>query len=186
MLLSENGVMIDSLTYNLSRQEKEISSLKTQLAEKEKEHHQSRITVHHLQMKLLHCDPRMMGSAKKELHNIDLSSDSYPMIELERINSQEGSTVNITKHMYTRNDNQKRKPLSLDQRIMRDRRKGTFQAPRVSKLSIKSEIEMETVRVRFCAAQVDKTLERQYGEIQKLLLSWKATDSDQLFRIWTF
>ena len=180
-LLSENGVLINGLTSNYSRQEKEIASLKTRLAEKEKEHHQSRMEVHQLQVKLFHSDSRMTQSIK-QAHEKDnqCPSSSHPTIKSAVVECQSGIKA-------SRKDNQPRKTLSLDQRIMKERCNGKLPTSAHRSSSSKNDsVELEIARVRGCSLWVDKILDMQYGEIQKLLMKWKDTGSDQLFRIWTF
>ena len=47
-------------------------------------------------------------------------------------------------------------------------------------------IELEIARTKSCSLEVDRMLDMQYGQVQKLLLRWKATGSKEITRIWTF
>lgn len=182
---NENGALIDSLFDKFSQKEKELMSLKCQLAEKEKEQYQSRVTINQLQVQLHYLSNTT--ESLKQKHQL-LCYNNKTMAK------ESGSSLNSThcvSYCYgnMEDDNKQRRTLSLDQRIMKAR---TLRKPsgsikcRNSDCELKLSVELEIARIRSCSLQVDRILDLQYGEVQKLLLRWKATGSDQLMRIWTF
>lgn len=175
-LQCENGAVIDNLIQKFSAKEHELLALQNRLAEKEKEHYQSTVKIDYLQDELEHLS-RAMESLKAKHHLLGLRSNETKLAPDKR-SLYSNSVFNP----------EKGRPLSLDQRITKAR--ATRKHPRMHEHDKNYEhelaVEIEIARIRSCSLQVDRMLEMQYGEVQKLLLRWKATGSDQIMRIWTF
>lgn len=174
-LQCENGAVIDELTRKFLMKEHELLTLQNQLAEKEKEQYQSTVKINHLQVELEQF-ARVIESlkAKHQLHC--LRSNGTKLIP-----EKQNPYFNNSAHPEKRS-------LSLDQRIMkaRDTRKHSTIHKQDKNYEHELVVELEVARIKSCSLQMDRMLEMQYGEVQKLLLRWKATGSDQITRIWTF
>ena len=173
-LQHENGAVINSLFWKFSTKEQELLTLQTQLAEKEKEQYQSSVKINQLQV---------------ELEQLSRATESLKAKhELLCWQSKEKNGHNGLYSKLHCPEQVQRTPLSLDQRIMKAR--ATRKQSRMHECDKNYEhelaVELEIARIRSCSLQVDRMLEMQYGEVQKLLLRWKATGSDQIMRIWTF
>ena len=171
-LQNENGAVIDSLIWKFSMKEQELLTLQTRLAEKEREQYQSTVKINHLQVELKQLS-RATESLKAKHELLCLRSKMVP---------DKRSLYSNSFHP------EKRRPLSLDQRIMKARamRKHSRMHEHDKNYEHELAVELEIARIRSCSLQVDRMLEMQYGEVQKLLLRWKATGSEQIMRIWTF
>ena len=174
-LQRENGAVIDELTRRFSTKEHELLTLRNQLAEKEKEQYQSTVKISHLQVELEQLAKATESlKAKHQLHC--LRSNGMKLFP-----EKQNPHFNNSAHPEKRS-------LSLDQCIMKARatRKHNTMHKQDKNYEHELAVELEIARIKSCSLQVDRMLEMQYGEVQKLLLRWKATGSDQIMRIWTF
>ena len=177
-LQCENEAVIDSLFRKFSMKEQELLMLQTQLAEKEKEQYQSSVKINQLQVEL-----RQLSQAIESL------KAKYELLCWQSNERKMASETSGCGGLYSKSHcTEQRTPLSLDQRIMKAR--ATRKQSRIHKCDTNYEhelaVELEIARIRSCSREVDRMLEMQYGEVQKLVLRWKATGSDQIMRIWTF
>ena len=181
-LQSENGALIDALVRKFSTNERQLVTLKTQLAEKEKEQHQSSVKINHLQVEVEQLS-RATESLKAKHRLFCLRSN-----EMKAMSETQNRGSLYSKSHHESPYAEQRTTLSLDQRIMKARamRKQSRMHECNKNYEHELEIELEAARIKSCSLQVDRMLDMQYGEVQKLLLRWKATGSDQITRIWTF
>lgn len=109
--------------------------------------------------------------------------------ELLRLRSNEQRLSSESRSIYPKlHCTEQRRPLSLDQCITKARATRKHSRMHEYDKNYKHElaVELEIARIKSCSLQVDRILEMQYEEVQKLLLRWKATGSDQIMKIRTF